>query len=137
MRFGRVNRSRSSALRSVRYRVRASHQCARRVHAALCSSKAVLHRSSWLSTQQYLCRLIGAYLPTLQQQWTALPTLDAITWRMLVNDNSLVARYRIKELCAPKTLSALLLQREQFSVWYRKLVSLTVQELMSVMFVRS
>jgi hypothetical protein len=70
------------------------------------------------STQQYLRRVITAYLPTLEQQWIVLPTLsDANIWRMLVNDNSLVAWYRIKELCAASPLSALVLQREQMPAW--------------------
>ena len=142
MRFGCVNRSRSSARHSLRYRVGISHQCARRVHAALCSfpyDKVLLHRESWLMTKQYLCRVIAAYLPTLHQQWTALPTLsDATTLRMLVSDNSLVAWYRIKDQCSVvSTLSALVLQREQKPAWYRKLVSIATQELMSELFVRA
>jgi hypothetical protein len=137
----RVNRASSSALRSLRSRVRGSQQCGRRLHAALHrfpGSKVLLHRNSWLSTQQSLCRLVGAHIPKLQQQGIAVPTLsDATTWRMLVNDNSLVAWYSIKKQCPVRTLTAVVLQREQLPVWYRRLISTTVQELMSEMFARA
>jgi hypothetical protein len=85
--------------------------------------------------QQYLHRVLNAYLPRLTQQ--RQPSLsDASTWRMLISDNSLVAWYRIKEQCAAiATLAALVVQREQLPVSYRLLVSTTTQELMSVLFV--
>jgi hypothetical protein len=135
-----VNASRSRALRNLGYRT--NHQCSRRLHSAMLSfpqCKVVLHRNSWLLTQQYLCRVIGVYLPKLQHQWTAVLTLsDASTWRMLVDDNSLVAWYRIREQCtAASTLSALVVQREQLPEWYRMLVKITAQELMSVLFTRA
>eukprot|EP00953_Heterococcus_sp_UTEX-ZZ885_P016584 9327-Heterococcus_DN1.PRE.2 len=137
MRLQCVNRASSSALRSFRYRVRGSQQCARRLQTAVhrFPGKMVLHRNLWLSTLQYLCRLVSTYLPKLQQQWTALPTLShATTWRMLVNDNSLVAWYRIKEQCPVNTLSALVLQHQQLPAWYRKLVGRTAQALMFEIF---
>jgi hypothetical protein len=141
MRLQRVNRASSSALRSMRSRVRGSQQCDRRLHATIdrfSGSKVILHRNLSLSTQQYLYRLVNAYIPKLQQQWTAVPTLnDATTWRMLVNDNSLVAWHLIKEQCPIKTLSALVLQREQLPLWYRRLVSMIAQDLMFEMFVRA
>jgi hypothetical protein len=63
---------------------------------------------------------------------------DASTWRMLVDDNSLVASYRIREQCtAASTLSALVVQREQLPEWYRMLVKITKQELMSVLLTRA
>jgi hypothetical protein len=47
---------------------------------------------------------------------TAVPSLsDASVWRMLVNDNSLVAWYRIRECCPVAVLSALIAQREQLA----------------------
>jgi hypothetical protein len=140
MRLQRVNRASSSALRSIQSRVRGSQQCDRRLQAALhrFPGKMVLHRNLWLSTLQYLCRLMSTCLPKLQQQWTALPTLShATTWRMLVNDNSLVAWYRIKKRCPVNTLSALVLQHQQLPVWYRRLVSMTAQDLMFEMFVQA
>jgi hypothetical protein len=97
-----------------------------------------MHRMSWPVTQQYLCRTICAYLPKLLQQWTTVPSLsDASVWRMLVNDNSLVAWYRIRECYPVAVLSALIAQREQQPEWYARLVKVTAQELMSVLFERA
>eukprot|EP00953_Heterococcus_sp_UTEX-ZZ885_P011885 6859-Heterococcus_DN1.PRE.1 len=134
MRHGRVSTSRGSALSTLPCVVRTSPQCARRVYTALRQfphSKVALHRMSWPVTQQYLCRTICAHLPKLLQQWTTVPSLsDASVWRMLVNDNSLVAWYRIREQCPVAVLSALIAQRKQLPEWYARLVRVTAQELM-------
>jgi hypothetical protein len=140
MRRALVNQSHSRALHSLRYRVLQSNQCAIRLHAALHRfphTKVTLHRNSKIAMQQYLHRVLSAYLPRLIQQTTGVPNLsDASTWRMLISDNSLVAWYRIREQCTvASTLSSLVLQREQLPVSYRLLVSTTTQELMSVLFV--
>jgi hypothetical protein len=67
-----------------------------------------------------------------------VPSLsDASVWRMLVNDNSLVAWYRIRECYPVAVLSALIAQREQQPEWYARLVKVTAQELMSVLFERA
>jgi hypothetical protein len=56
---------------------------------------------------------------------------------MLVHDNSFVAWHGMRELCPVKTLSAVVLQREQLPVWFKMLVSMTAQELMSMLFARA
>jgi hypothetical protein len=58
-------------------------------------------------------------------------------WRMLVNDYSLVAWSRIRGQCPVAVLSALIAQRKQLPEWYARLVRVTAQELMSVLFERA
>jgi hypothetical protein len=51
--------------------------------------------------------------------------------------NSLVAWYRIREQCPVAVLSPLIAQRKQLPEWYARLVRVTAQELMSVLFERA
>jgi hypothetical protein len=63
--------------------------------------------------------------------------LESEAHSSVIDDNSLVAWYRIKEERPVNTLSALVLQHQQLPLWYRRLISMTAQDVMFELFVQA